>query len=140
GIALCSTSLGTTVEVIKGVRGREGAKTVLLGAAMMDDVVGLVGIAVVQSLGGEGEVSAGKVVRPIAASVGLGLATVGAVWVAGKVRERRMISVKIPEPWMVYWGFAWQGAVLLGLLAAAGYAGSSMLFAAFLAGASVGWW
>src|SRR5690606_34376902 len=29
GIALCSTSLGTTVEGIKGVRGREGAKTVL---------------------------------------------------------------------------------------------------------------
>lgn len=43
GAALCSTSLGTTFAILSSVgMQRTRAGTILVGAAMMDDVVGLV--------------------------------------------------------------------------------------------------
>src|ERR1700761_5617688 len=73
GAALCATSLGTTFTVL-GTSGLTSSRlgVVLTGAAMMDDVVGLVMVQVVSNLGrAEGGISAATVVRPIFVSLGL---------------------------------------------------------------------
>lgn len=138
GAALSSTSLGTTFTILQscGVVGTR-IGTVLTSAAMVDDVVGLVMIAVVKELGGE-RLEAGTVVRPIFASLGLLAGNVGIGWGVSKVglhrvglgrwSGRRDVAVLM------------QAGALAGFVAVAGYAGASVLFAAFLAGTSISWW
>jgi Kef-type K+ transport system membrane component KefB len=75
GAALCSTSLGTTFVILSSVgmqKSRVG--TILIGAAMMDDVVGLVMVNIVTSLG-NGAVGGWSIARPIVASFGLLIVT-----------------------------------------------------------------
>lgn len=72
GAALCSTSLGTTFTVL-GTSGLVSTRlgSVLTTAAMMDDVVGLVMVQIVSSLGSTGSessFSAATVVRPVLVS------------------------------------------------------------------------
>ncbi|KAI4871182.1 Sodium/hydrogen exchanger [Hypoxylon rubiginosum] len=78
--ALCSTSLGTTFAVL-GASGLADTRLggVLGAAAMMDDVVGLVMVQIVASLGGDGggDVDidvANAVVRPVLVSVAFAVA------------------------------------------------------------------
>jgi Kef-type K+ transport system membrane component KefB len=64
GTTLCATSVGITASVLKdlGVLASEEAK-VILGAAVIDDVLGLIVLAVVSALAVEGTASVGTVAR-----------------------------------------------------------------------------
>jgi Kef-type K+ transport system membrane component KefB len=140
GAALSATSLGTTFTILSAAGfadTRLGA--VLTNAAMTDDVVGLVMIQIVASLGsGGGEVNGEAVGRPVGASVGLLVAVLVGCWGAKKVAGGRNVE------WEVLAGkrgkFVLQTGLLVGLVVVASYAGASVLFAAFLAGTILGWW
>lgn len=70
GAALCSTSLGTTVTVLNVCDLRTiRLGSVLMSAAMLDDVIGLVMIQVISNLGGRGEITAAAFVRPVGVSI-----------------------------------------------------------------------
>jgi Kef-type K+ transport system membrane component KefB len=75
GASLCSTSLGTTFTILCSANMQHTrAGVVLVGAAMMDDVVGLVMVQIVTTLG-SGNIEAWPIARPITASFGLFLVT-----------------------------------------------------------------
>ncbi|RVX71032.1 hypothetical protein B0A52_03397 [Exophiala mesophila] len=150
GAALCSTSLGTTFTVMKA----SGLSTTKLGvvltsAAMMDDVVGLVMVQVISNLGGvSSSFSAVTIIRPICVSIGFAcVVPLGArfivqpftAWLNGK-RETsptgyiNYILTRDTTALIIH------TAILVGLITATTYAGTSNLFAAYLAGASISWW
>ncbi|KAI1074793.1 Sodium/hydrogen exchanger [Whalleya microplaca] len=160
GAALCSTSLGTTFTVLATsglARTRLG--TVLSTAAMMDDVVGLVMVQIVESLGagggdgeGGGEIKASTVLRPVLVSLAFAVGVpVACRVVVGPVMrgwERRGKGNGKGESggrwsgWMkgMQMQFVVQTAILLALVVAASYAGASVLLAAYLAGIMISWW
>ncbi|KAI9877487.1 MAG: hypothetical protein M1830_003784 [Pleopsidium flavum] len=75
GASLCSTSLGTTFAILSAA-GLQKTKlgVVLVGAAMMDDVVGLMMVKIVTALG-SGDFTAWAIARPIVSSFALLLIT-----------------------------------------------------------------
>lgn len=120
----------------------------LSSAAMMDDVVGLVMVQVISNLGSAGDgFEVSSVVRPLGVSVGLavGVPSVCAFVVkpvAGlihRIRETSPDGVVSKVCGETYTAFFVHTLVLLGLVAGASYAGTSNLFAAYLAGASISW-
>ncbi|KAK6353964.1 hypothetical protein TWF730_008384 [Orbilia blumenaviensis] len=138
GAALSATSLGTTFTILS-TAGFAGTRlgVVLTSAAMMDDVVGLVMVQVVSSLGGGGGVNIASIVRPVGASLGMILGAVVTAWVC----RRLFGGVKLPNKFNgegVVWGL--QTGVLVVCVVVAGYSGASVLFGAFIAGALVTWW
>ncbi|KKZ63748.1 hypothetical protein EMCG_01937 [[Emmonsia] crescens] len=156
GAALCSTSLGTTFTVLNAsglVKTRLG--TVLSCAAMMDDVVGLVLVKVIADLGGGrgrgtkgggSEIDAVVVVRPVVVSVGAVVVVVGGCWggkgVEGLIKRVGSMgsflgALRIGSSHVV---FVVHTAVLIGFVTVAVYAGTSGLFAAYMAGAVISWW
>lgn len=150
GAALCSTSLGTTFTILNA-SGLSTTRlgTVLSSAAMMDDVVGLVMVQVISNIGETaGSFSAVTVVRPLAVSFGLAIAVPLAcrlvaqpltVWLNG-ARKSSPDGALNKLCGATYTGFIIHTLVLLALVTGATYAGTSNLFAAYLAGASVSWW
>jgi Kef-type K+ transport system membrane component KefB len=153
GAALCSTSLGTTFTVLSTsglVQTRLGS--VLSTAAMMDDVVGLVMVQVVSSLGdGEegAEIPPAVVVRPVLVSLAFAVAVplacrylvrpiMSRAWrkSAGVQPNTTVTSLKAKLPW----GLLAQTGLLLGMISGAAYAGASVLLAAYLAGVTGSWW
>lgn len=167
GAALCSTSLGTTFTVL-GTSGLSKSRlgVVLTSAAMMDDVVGLVMVQVISELGqgvGAGDVAAAPavvnavtIVRPL--FVSLAFAAVAPIvcsflvkpltlWILAK---RGKFPGGLPPPlshtttttWLMTQEAAWilHTLILVGLITAATYAGTSNLFAAYIAGVSISWW
>ncbi|KAB8342941.1 hypothetical protein FH972_022537 [Carpinus fangiana] len=150
GAALCSTSLGTTFTVM-GTTGLISTRmgVVLTSAAMMDDVVGLVMVKVVSNLGDVTQsFSVLTIIRPIFVSVGLAVAipltaefivkpvTVQLNSLRQKSSNRKMQQfVTMPAL-----SFIVHTMILVGLVAASTYAGSSNLFAAYLVGAAISWW
>lgn len=152
GAALCSTSLGTAFTVMR----TSGLATtrlgvVLAGAAMLDDVVGLVMVQVIASLGATASgatVEAATIVRPVLVSVAFAVA---AVLLCGFVVRPTTVAL---NEWRSAHGDArlsWllrqsatalvlHTALLVAMVAGASYAGTSNLFAAYVAGAIVSWW
>lgn len=148
GAALCSTSLGTTFTVLGStglINTRMGV--VLSSAAMMDDVVGLVMVQVVDNLGGSNSsVSAVTIVRPVLVSVAF--ATM--VPLVVRLSLKPLASVvrflqDMPYSWSTRLtaspsaSLVLDTLLLLGLVAGSSYAGTSNLFAAYIAGASISW-
>jgi len=133
GASLASTSLGTTYAVLLATdltRTRVG--TILATAAMLDDVVGLVMFKVISSLATN--VDAQAVLQPIGVSVAFLLL---ALLSASPLKEYflpllKSISYVDTEPSKL----VITGATIMGLIAAAGYAGTSVLFVGYLAGVS----
>jgi Kef-type K+ transport system membrane component KefB len=71
GASLCSTSLGTTFAILSSANmQRTRIGVVLVGAAMMDDIVGLVMVNIITTLG-HGWTGGWSIARPIAASFGM---------------------------------------------------------------------
>ncbi|KAI1452287.1 Sodium/hydrogen exchanger [Annulohypoxylon moriforme] len=150
GAALCSTSLGTTFTVLGStglIQARLGV--VLTSAAMMDDVVGLIMVQVISNLGSSGmSISAVTIVRPLLVSVAFAVcAPLVCVFVAkpitlwlNSIRTKHPLGflnrclTKDRTAWIIH------TLILLGCVAASTYAGTSNLFAAYIAGAGISWW
>ncbi|GAA5896944.1 cation:proton antiporter [Sporobolomyces salmoneus] len=152
GSALASTSLGTTFFVLKsaaeggGGGGGSGGNLeetriamVLKGAALIDDIVALVLLSVISSLGeGEGGGTGGglgwTIGRPIVASLAMCLVTpIVLVFVL-----KPLFGMKLVRGWMEKGGkevkLGLGVLVLSAYLAIAYYAGTTVLLGSFLAG------
>jgi Kef-type K+ transport system membrane component KefB len=122
---------------------------VLTSAAILDDVVGLVMVKVISDLGGEGTtLKAGTIVRPVMVSIGF-VIVVPLVCVGVARPMMRCLNGDqqcTSGAWMRRMRESERTAVILhvvvlvGFVAAASYAGTSVLLAAYLAGATVTWW
>lgn len=150
GAALCSTSLGTTFAVLRA-SGLTSTRlgVVLTSAAMLDDVVGLVMVQVISNLGGTGApVSAVTVVRPVLVSVAF--VVVAVILCRFLVRP---VTVVLNTWRITHGGWGLDGllrrretaltlhtALLIVLVAGSSYAGTSNLFASYIAGAVISWW
>ena len=144
GAALCSTSLGTTFTILN----TSGLTNTRLGTAMMDDVVGLVLFQVISKIGsGPSSFHAiTTIVRPIVVSIGLGLFVLltcrylikpvsSLICGSGAAAVMRAIRKKPDEATLIA-----HTALLFGIVAASSYAGTSNLFAAYLAAVSISWY
>ena len=150
GAALCSTSLGTTFAILSSAgmqKSRTG--TILIGAAMMDDVVGLVMVNIVKTLG-EGSATGWGIATPIVASFGMLLVTLiiapyvlKPIWllmvtfyrsqrVGRKTTKAALLLRTIPHLEFILSTF-----VLVAYVTIAGFIHASVLFAAFIAGGIV---
>lgn len=142
GAALCSTSLGTTFTIL-GTTGLKETKigTVLTSATMLDDVVGLVLVEVISNLGTSASSNVLAVIRPIAVSFGLVVILL--------ICDRFIVKPGIRNGWQntnflrgmssEHTAFVCHTLILFGLVTGATYAGTSGLFAAYLAGLSLSW-
>jgi Kef-type K+ transport system membrane component KefB len=148
GAALCSTSLGTTFTVLAS-SGLSSSRlgVVLTSAAMMDDVVGLVMVQVISNLGG-GDVNAITIVRPILVSIAFAVMVPLACRLLVKPLTLSINNYRAmhPDAWLSrilqlrQTAFSLHTGIILVLVASASYAGTSNLFAAYIAGASISWW
>jgi Kef-type K+ transport system membrane component KefB len=133
GASLASTSLGTTYAVLLATgltQTRVG--TILATAAMLDDVVGLVMFKVIVSL--SAKVDAAAILQP----VGVSIAFLVLSLVVSPVIKRYVLP-RLASPKFLHTNpskFVITGATILGLVAAAGYAGTSVLFVGYLTGVS----
>lgn len=150
GAALCATSLGTTFSIL-GTSGLTATRlgTVLTSAAMLDDVVGLILVQVISNLGSSNSnFSSLTIVRPIVVSFGLVifLLLVCRYVVAPGTRLFQNHGEKIANlPFRNtvnpnHVALIIHTLILVGFVAGATYAGTSGLFAVYLAGASIRWW
>lgn len=150
GAALCSTSLGTTFAVLRA-SGLSSTRlgVVLTSAAMLDDVIGLVMVQVISNLGGsEASVDAVTIVRPVLVSVAFAAVAIVVCrfaikpatvilnnWRAthGDTRLNKLLAQKATA-------LVLHTGLLIALVIVSSYAGTSNLFAAYIAGAAIGWW
>lgn len=151
GAALCSTSLGTTFTILSTSGLSESRLgTILSSAAMLDDVVGLIMVQVISNLGtSASSFSAITVVRPV--FVSLAFAVVAPLVccyvvrpIAIKIQSRDQTATRnriLTARWLSSSRTALlvHTLVLAGFVAGSSYAGTSNLFAAYLAGACIGW-
>ncbi|KAK5735818.1 hypothetical protein LTR17_007828 [Elasticomyces elasticus] len=142
GAALSATSLGTTFAVIASASktvdlGQTRVGAILVSAAVIDDVTGLVMSSVIHDLGsiaGRDDVNLGWLIgRPIVASAAMAILTPAlSKYVLApffrKYIERRFAKLDHIS------NMALMILVLCAFLAIAAYAGTSVLFGAFLAG------
>ncbi|KAL4736643.1 Sodium/hydrogen exchanger family-domain-containing protein [Aspergillus similis] len=144
GAALSATSLGTTFTILSTtglITTRLG--TVTTSAAMLDDVVGLVMVQIISNLGVSGNsFSALTVVRPLFVSLGFGVGVVLACRFVLRPILLRVLPSRDKLPGYtstVQFAFLGYTSLLVGLVAGATYAGTSSLFAAYLAGVISSW-
>ncbi|KAE8397845.1 putative Na+/H+ antiporter [Aspergillus pseudonomiae] len=144
GAALSATSLGTTFTILSTtdlIKTRLG--TVTTGAAMLDDVVGLVLVQIITNLGGSSEsFSAVTVVRPVFVSIGFGVGVLLLCRLGIRPSLRLLLAHKHRFPAFtgsVQFYFLVCTCLLVGMVAGATYAGTSSLFAAYLAGVMTSW-
>ncbi|GES64907.1 sodium/hydrogen exchanger [Aspergillus terreus] len=139
GASLSATSLGTTFTILSTtelISTRLG--TVTTSAAMLDDVVGLVMVKTISNLGGSAaSFSATTVVRPVFVSVGFAIGLLLLCLFCLRPILRRLLSIadKMPEIMGTFeFAFVAHTCVLIGIVGGATYAGTSSLFAAYMAG------
>lgn len=150
GAALCSTSLGTTFTILSTSGLADSRLGVILSsAAMLDDVVGLVMVQVITSLGASGgDFQAATVARPIGVSLAFAvlvpvfcrlvvipLVNQWRMWSQGRTEQH--LALRLVRNKNVL--FVWHTLVLAAFVASSSYAGTSNLFAAYLAGAYTSW-
>ncbi len=130
GAALTATSVGITARVLSDL-GRLGSTEgrVIIGAAVLDDVLGLVILTVVSGIAAGGAVSPVGVAQVLAVAVGfLVIAIAVGGWVAPRafaVIGRMKVQHAVPVLGL---------ALCLALAAAADLAGSALIMGAFAAG------
>lgn len=143
GAALSATSLGTTFTILSTtnlITTRLGVVTT--SAAMIDDVVGLIMVQIISNLGGSDSFSVVTVVRPIFVSIGFAAGLFLACRYCFQPVLRHLVGLKEKMPRAMLtaqFAFIAHTCVLVGLVAGATYAGTSSLFAAYLAGVIVSW-
>ncbi|KAF9011949.1 Cation/H+ exchanger [Cyathus striatus] len=139
GASLCSTSLGTTLALLRPELRQTRVGAVLLSAALLDDIAGLVIAGIISNLatdedGKSNNVPWQLIARPILVSVAF------AVGVPLIAHVFRLFLVKLPSGTkrMLYTSktqLFFIIATLSGMVSGAKYAGTSELFGAYLAGA-----
>jgi Kef-type K+ transport system membrane component KefB len=144
GAALSATSLGTTFTILSTTQlATTRLGTVASSAAMLDDVVGLVMVQVISNLGGDvASFSVVTVIRPVFVSIGfaIGLLLLCAFCLQPALRKLLTWKEKLPKfVKTAQFAFLAHSCVLVGVVAGATYAGTSSLFAAYLAGVIVSW-
>lgn len=155
GAALCSTSLGTTFTILS-TSGLDKSRlgVILSSAAMLDDVAGLVMVQVISNLGQSADsFSAMTVIRPVFVSIAFAVVVPAICWAVVKPITQHLFSKPTnTEPQakeqskLRKWActpvavFVGHTLVLLGLVSGSSYAGTSNLFAAYIAGAVINWW
>lgn len=146
GASLCSTSIGTTFTILSTtglIKARIGV--VLSGAAMMDDVAGLVMVQIISNLGDAGSGSSLKpvtVIRPIFVAIGfaLGLVLFCRFVVTVALRRLQKSFIQFPSFFKsLRFLFVAHMCLLIAMVTGASYAGTSPLFASYLAGACISW-
>lgn len=147
GAALSATSLGTTFTILSTtqlITTRLG--TVTTAAAMLDDVVGLVMVQIISNLGGSSpsssSFSAVTVIRPLLVSIGFAIFVflLCAFCLGPLLRKAFEAKCKFPSFTRTnQFAFVAHTCVLVGIVSAATYAGTSSLFAAYLAGTIISW-
>lgn len=158
GASLCSTSLGTTLAILSAA-GLQQTKvgTVLMSAAMMDDVVGLVMVKIIASLGSSDGLAPWPIARPVVASVALLFVTiVVTLWIlipcwtalrlwfhhrGNSTFSERSSNIEAWADWLKdaicgfpHLGFVSATLILYAFITIAVFVDASTLFAAFLAG------
>lgn len=142
GAALSTTSMGTTFAVINSSSANIDFKqtrigTVLISAALFDDVIGLVMVSVISNLGGVndgGDTNIGWLVgRPILASFAIGAVSPLLGRYAARPLYRRFLQQRA-APLGHRLTLTLMAAILCAHLVVCAYAGASLLFGAFLAG------
>jgi Kef-type K+ transport system membrane component KefB len=152
GAALCSTSLGTTFTILS-TSGLEKSRlgVILSSAAMLDDVAGLVMVQVISNLGQSADsFSAVTVIRPVFVSIAFAVVVPAFCWALVKPITKHVFSQTATAEkeksnvrgWICtpVSAFAGHTLILLGLVTGSTYAGTSNLFAAYIAGAIINWW
>ncbi|KAL3264929.1 hypothetical protein ABHI18_000206 [Aspergillus niger] len=144
GASLSATSLGTTFTILSTtnlIPTRLG--TVTTSAAMLDDVVGLVMVQIISNLGGgTSSFNVITVIRPLFVSIGFALGVFILCAFCFKPILKRALNMRGNLPQFMgtmHFAFLAQTSVLVGLVAGATYAGTSSLFAAYLAGVITSW-
>jgi Kef-type K+ transport system membrane component KefB len=148
GAALCSTSLGTTFTVLATSGLTESRLGVVLtSAAMMDDVVGLIMVQIISSLGAGSTFTEITVIRPVFVSIAFAvLIPLICLYVAKPIMLGANDHLRQPDNANYRTilcsskaSFVYQTGILLAMITGATYAGTSNLYAAYLAGASITW-
>jgi hypothetical protein len=114
---------------------------------MMDDVVGLVMVQVISNLGGE-NFNAITVVRPVMVSIAFAVAVPLACFCVLKPTTLKLNRYRKAHPTASFnkllsksqIAVIFHTALLIALITGATYAGTSNLFAAWIAGATISWW
>ncbi len=130
GATLTATSVGITARVLRDLHVMHSTESrMIIGAAVIDDVLGLVLLGLVSSLAAGNAVTVlgvgktlGLAVGFLVAAVAVGLAV--APWIFGMVDRMRVRGVLLVSAF----------AFMLGLAALADRAGSAMIIGAFAAG------
>jgi Kef-type K+ transport system membrane component KefB len=130
GAAMVATSVGITARVLGqlGLLNLEVSR-IILGAAVIDDILGLLILAVVSSLAREGGVNYAQIGTTAALAVGF---TLLVVLVGARAVNRirtRVENLKVGQSYLVF-GLA----LCLGLALIASYIGVAAIIGAFLAG------
>ncbi|GAM89547.1 hypothetical protein ANO11243_075860 [Dothideomycetidae sp. 11243] len=141
GAALCSTSLGTTLMVLRTSGLASSRLGVLLtNAAMLDDLVGLVMVQLISDQNpGSSHIEKSKIIRPIGVSCAFIVIIPLACILASTLLKTS------PPKFEIDWFRSRHGKLFLHLLGlfslitGASYAGTSNLFAAYLAGTIITW-
>jgi len=164
GASLCSTSLGTTFTILSSAKMQKTRTgVVLVGASMLDDIVGLVMVNIVTTLG-HGAPGAWPIARPIIASFGLLIVTLfitpfvlKPAWTSALaclpasglvIEPREANEASTSKRWGIaqaavvvrrtpHLAFFLSVTILLVFIIIASYIDASVLFAAFLAGGVV---
>jgi Kef-type K+ transport system membrane component KefB len=148
GAALCSTSLGTTFTVLATSGLTESRLGVVLtSAAMMDDIVGLIMVQIIPTLSAGSTFTEITVVRPVFVSIAFAVLVPSiCLFIAKPVLLSANDYLQQPRKDKCRStfsssraAFVYQTGVLLAMITGATYAGTSNLFAAYLAGAAVTW-
>ena len=129
GTAMVATSVGITAQVLAelGVIDRNYAR-IILGAAVIDDILGLSILGVVSAVAQGGELSVGDVVTTLGISIGFVIAVL-----ALGVPLINRLQPKI-DPMLVSGGFGLCISASLGFAALSGIAGLATIIGAFLIG------
>lgn len=133
GTAMVATSVGITARVLAGM-GMLGATSsrIILGAAVIDDILGLLVLAVVASMA-EGSTDFGKI--GVTAALSLSFVAVVALFLAPMLtRHAPRLGANIR---IAHAAFAGSIVLCLGLAAAASYIGVAAIIGAFLAGMAI---
>lgn len=141
GAALSTTSMGTTFVVMNSSADIDFKQTkigtVLVSAALFDDVIGLVMVSVISNLGGVndgGSTNIGWLVgRPIVASVAIGAVSPLLGRYAARPLYRSLLQHRA-APLGHKFTVIFMTGILCAHLVVCAYAGTSLLFGAFLAG------